>query len=545
MVYIISASALLLILIILIIRKIFSKGKKSLSNKQVKKQIEELENKISENEKDYVSIYQLAKIKEEIGEIDTAFEMYEKLLPLSFYEEKEELEVCLKLEEYYENLGKKDDAFKYTLKISKLNSGNMLHNIKAGTVLCNEGYYMISCDHFNKAILNKNEFEIDDLKAAAFSFFKSKDYKKSIVFLEELQKRLAKEKNEDIDSINRTLISMYMISDELNIAKSFIEQIIIEKNIKDKFFIDRMYLHILYKVLDNEKFRELYDNLYKKYNVANPNKKISDLIMDYSFYSYFLRDLSLSIILFENIKNLNLPEFASYNIELIIKYLTSINNATEQLNKLRNFMKLDNSKNDNYEKYVDKEDIENWERAVDLWEGSFIDINYLASLIKIQNNINVKKVLDDLKISETTNSNEMNLKIVQKVDKIYNMNIIDFKKLCQNLIRTKLSHSVIQEYTDAASVSDYGDEVNYLTYNTKGNKKDTTLISFKRWKKIEIGELIIRDFLMMVNESGAKNGILIVPVKLSNSAKSYVSYNDKVTVYSRNQFNNLLKEEKL
>lgn len=545
MVYIISASALLLILIILIIRKIFSKGKKSLSNKQVKKQIEELENKISENEKDYVSIYQLAKIKEEIGEIDTAFEMYEKLLPLSFYEEKEELEVCLKLEEYYENLGKKDDAFKYTLKISKLNSGNMLHNIKAGTVLCNEGYYMISCDHFNKAILNKNEFEIDDLKAAAFSFFKSKDYKKSIVFLEELQKRLAKEKNEDIDSINRTLISMYMISDELNIAKSFIEQIIIEKNIKDKFFIDRMYLHILYKVLDNEKFRELYDNLYKKYNVANPNKKISDLIMDYSFYSYFLRDLSLSIKLFENIKNLNLPEFASYNIELIIKYLTSINNATEQLNKLRNFMKLDNSKNDNYEKYVDKEDIENWERAVDLWEGSFIDINYLASLIKIQNNINVKKVLDDLKISETTNSNEMNLKIVQKVDKIYNMNIIDFKKLCQNLIRTKLSHSVIQEYTDAASVSDYGDEVNYLTYNTKGNKKDTTLISFKRWKKIEIGELIIRDFLMMVNESGAKNGILIVPVKLSNSAKSYVSYNDKVTVYSRNQFNNLLKEEKL
>lgn len=545
MVYIISASALLLILIILIIRKIFSKGKKSLSNKQVKKQIEELENKISENEKDYVSIYQLAKIKEEIGEIDTAFEMYEKLLPLSFYEEKEELEVCLKLEEYYENLGKKDDAFKYTLKISKLNSGNMLHNIKAGTVLCNEGYYMISCDHFNKAILNKNEFEIDDLKAAAFSFFKSKDYKKSIVFLEELQKRLAKEKNEDIDSINRTLISMYMISDELNIAKSFIEQIIIEKNIKYKFFIDRMYLHILYKVLDNEKFRELYDNLYKKYNVANPNKKISDLIMDYSFYSYFLRDLSLSIILFENIKNLNLPEFASYNIELIIKYLSSINNATEQLNKLRNFMKLDNSKNDNYEKYVDKEDIENWERAVDLWEGSFIDINYLASLIKIQNNINVKKVLDDLKISETTNSNEMNLKIVQKVDKIYNMNIIDFKKLCQNLIRTKLSHSVIQEYTDAASVSDYGDEVNYLTYNTKGNKKDTTLISFKRWKKIEIGELIIRDFLMMVNESGAKNGILIVPVKLSNSAKSYVSYNDKVTVYSRNQFNNLLKEEKL
>lgn len=226
--------------------------------------------------------------------------------------------------------------------------------------------------------------------------------------------------------------------------------------------------------------------------------------------------------------------------------MSDINKATEQLNKLRNMMKLDNSKNDNYEKYVEKEDIENWERAVDLWEGSFIDINYLSSLITIQNNINVKKILDELKIDDNNNNNnEMSLKIVQKVDKIYNMNIIDFKKLCQNLIRTKLSHSIIQEYTDNNTKSDYGDEVNYITYNTKGNKRDTTLISFKRWKKIEIGELIIRDFLMMINESGAKNGILIVPVTLSNSAKSYVSYNNKVTVYSRNQFNNLLKEEKL
>ncbi len=125
------------------------------------------------------------------------------------------------------------------------------------------------------------------------------------------------------------------------------------------------------------------------------------------------------------------------------------------------------------------------------------------------------------------------------------MNIADFKKLCSNLIRTKLHHSIIQEYDDSSSKNDYGDEVNYLTYNTKGNKKDTVLISFKRWKKIEIGELIIRDFIMMVNEAGAKNGILIVPVKLNNSARNYISYNDKVTVYSRNQFNNLLKEEKL
>ncbi|WP_295161938.1 restriction endonuclease [uncultured Brachyspira sp.] len=102
----------------------------------------------------------------------------------------------------------------------------------------------------------------------------------------------------------------------------------------------------------------------------------------------------------------------------------------------------------------------------------------------------------------------------------------------------------MQEYMDKADGNDYGDEVNYLTYHNKASKKDITLISFKRWKKIEAGELIIRDFLMMVSESGAKNGILILPVQLSSSAKSYASHNNKVTVYSRNQFNNLLKDEK-
>lgn len=533
MIYIILAAAVLLIFIIFVVKKNLNNGKK------VNKQIEELTNKINKDKDDHASVFQLAKLKEEMGETESALEMYEKLLSLSFYEKKEELEVCKKLEEFYEKLGENEKAFKYTLKISKLDSNNMFYNIKAADILCNEGYYMLSSDYFNKAMLNKNEFNIDNLKAASFTFFKIKDYKKCIVFLEELQKRLAKEKNDDIALLNRTLISMYIISDELNIAKSFIEHLIADKNTDDKLYIDRLYLHILYKILDNEEeFKGIYDNLYAKYDVANPNEKIFDLVLDYSFYSYFLSDIELSLKLFETINNLNLPEFDIYNIENLIKYLLEIN---EHQKKLKPY----NSKNDNYEKYINKEDIENWEKAVDLWEGSFTDINYLISLIKSENTINIQKILDELKIQENNNSNEMNLKIIQKVDKIYNMNIADFKKLCSNLIRTKLHHSIIQEYDDSSSKNDYGDEVNYLTYNTKGNKKDTVLISFKRWKKIEIGELIIRDFIMMVNEAGAKNGILIVPVKLNNSARNYISYNDKVTVYSRNQFNNLLKEEKL
>ncbi|MCZ9886473.1 tetratricopeptide repeat protein [Brachyspira hyodysenteriae] len=187
MVYIILSTIVLLILIIIIIRKIFN-NKKTPSLKYIKKQIEELTNKINEDEKDYVSLYQLAKLKEQIEETEEALKIYEKLMQVSFFKEKEELEISKKFESFYENLEKKDDAFKYTLKIAKLDPNNMFYNIKTGTILCNEGYYILASDYFNKAILNKNEFDIDNLKAAAFTFFKIKDYKKSIVFLEELQK---------------------------------------------------------------------------------------------------------------------------------------------------------------------------------------------------------------------------------------------------------------------------------------------------------------------------------------------------------------------
>ena len=502
------------------------------------------------NPKDYVTMYQLALLEDEIGNMETAVKMYEELLNASFFESKEEIDFCKKVENYYNDLGNKEMSFKYTIKISRLDTNNIIYAIKVGNILGKEGNYLLACDYFNKALLSKNDFSIEDIKTAIFCFFKTKEYKKCIVFLEELYKRICKDKDCDdyaqLSNLQKSLISMYILSDELNIARSFVEQILIEKNNDENhvFYIDKIYLYILYKVIDNEKFKEWYDKIYIKYKIKNYDKNYYTLILDYYFYSYFLKDMGFSIRSFEVLNSFNLPELKVYNIDSILKYLSEINNATSQLNKLRNAMKLDNSKNDNYEKYVEKEDIENWEAAIDFWEGSFIDIDYIVSLVDVEKTMDIEKILEELKIDDTHN-NEMDLRIVKKVDKIYNLNKVDFKKLCQNIIRSRLAYSIIQEYTDNVANTDYGDEVNYLTYHVKGNKKDITLISFKRWKKVEIGELMIRDFLMMVNEAGAKNGILIVPVKLSKSAKSYASHNDKITVYSRNQFNNLLKDENL
>lgn len=551
-----AVSVFLIISSSIILKNIFYRdGKKN--SKDIKKTIEELYKKIEENPEDYRAIYDLAKCEEEIGKIELALEKYELLANNGILEKREELNICKKLESKYSELGKKEEAFKYAIKIIKIEPSNNLYIIKVANTLAKEGNFKLSNHYFGKAIVSKAEFMTEDLKCAAFVSYKMKDYKKCIAFLEELRKRLIKEAiankskdiKKDILELEKDLISTYILSEELNIAKSFIEDILSNKFIdkNHEFDINKLYLFVLYKLEESERFKSLYNKLYSLYKINESNKNYAHLKFDYSFYSYFLGDIEMSKNYFELIKSFDMPEFNIYNLDEILNYLNAVIKATTVLNKLKEENKLgeEKYKNDNYENYVGKENIENWKKTVNSWEISFINFDYIMNLIEVQKTMDIDNILENLKIAEKGNPNN-NITIAYKVDKIFSLDRMSFKKLCGNIMKSKFSdYVIVQEYTDATHPANSGEEINYLTYNIKGSKKELILISFKRWQKSEIGELMVRDFLMMVSESGAKSGVLIAPVELSNSAKSYVSHNEKIRVYTRSQFNNLLKDEKI
>lgn len=551
-----AVSVFLIISSSIILKNIFYRdGKKN--SKDIKKTIEELYKKIEENPEDYRAIYDLAKCEEEIGKIELALEKYELLANNGILEKREELNICKKLESKYSELDKKEEAFKYAIKIIKIEPNNNLYIIKVANTLAKEGNFKLSNHYFGKAIVSKTEFMTEDLKCAAFVSYKMKDYKKCIAFLEELRKRLIKEAiankskdiKKDILELEKDLISTYILSEELNIAKSFIEDILSNKFIdkNHEFDVNKLYLFVLYKLEESERFKSLYNKLYSLYKINESNKNYAHLKFDYSFYSYFLGDIEMSKNYFELIKSFDMPEFNIYNLDEILNYLNAVIKATTVLNKLKEENKLgeEKYKNDNYENYVGKENIENWEKTVNSWEISFINFDYIMNLIEVQKTMDIDNILESLKIAEKGNPNN-NITIAYKVDKIFSLDRMSFKKLCGNIMKSKFSdYVIVQEYTDATHPANSGEEINYLTYNIKGSKKELILISFKRWQKSEIGELMVRDFLMMVSESGAKSGVLIAPVELSNSAKSYVSHNEKIRVYTRSQFNNLLKDEKI
>ena len=555
-IYIYSVAVICFLLVVLFAIKILFRDKNKIKvKKDMLKKISELKKGLSDDSEDYDSMYQLAYLEDKTGDYESALDIYDKLAYTGYLDnlaDAEVLQICKRLEDKYDKLDEKEKSFAYLTKIIKLEPNNIFYLIKIGTILGENGYNLIASNYFNKALLSKNEFEVESLKVAAFSFFSIKDYGKSIKFLEEFYKRVLKYSNRnsmEVHNIEKSLISMYIILDELNIAKSFIESVLIEKNIDEdfKFYINKMYLFILYKLGDNERFKKVYDNLYELY-LKNSNVDYADLILDYSFYSYFLREIEFSIKYFEIIKSFNKPKFEIYDIDTILEYLNQIIRANYQLTLLRDLKNSDENKyiNDNYEKYIDKANIETWETSINIWENSFVDLSYMSNLIQVEKTVNIDgKILEDLKKVVDSAEYSNNKILTKKVDKIYDLDINEFRKLCKNIITSKLSYVIAQEYEDKFNNNINGDEINFLAYNIKGSKKDLTLISFKRWKKSSIGELMIRDFYMMVNEVDAKNGILIVPTELSNSAKSYVSHNDRITVYSRDQFNNLLKDEKL
>ncbi|MBW5397747.1 restriction endonuclease, partial [Brachyspira pilosicoli] len=299
---------------------------------------------------------------------------------------------------------------------------------------------------------------------------------------------------------------------------------------------------------DNKKFTEVYNKLIDMYKINNESIDLADLIFDYGFYSYFLKDIKSSIKYFDTIKSFNMELYSVFNIGDILEYLRNVEIANSQLTKLYEEKKIYDSKykNDNFENYIRKDYIDNWERAISLWESSFIHLDYISNLVEVKKTMNIEEVLKEFQLYDLPNYNIQDHQKTpihsNKIDKIFSLSFSDFKKICQNIILSKLSYTIVQEYIDNADKIK-GDEIDYLAYNNKMARVELTLISFRRWNKVDIGELSIRDFFMKVQESGAKNGILIVPAELTKSARSYVSHNESITVYSKHQFSNLLKGE--
>ncbi len=91
--------------------------KNSLSVKNI---INELNKKLLKNPNDYNTIYKLALLKDESGDIFDALKKYEFLMSVNYFNDNEKIKIYKRIENICTELDYKEETFKYDVIITNL-----------------------------------------------------------------------------------------------------------------------------------------------------------------------------------------------------------------------------------------------------------------------------------------------------------------------------------------------------------------------------------------------------------------------------------------
>jgi len=490
----------------------------------------------------------LAKVYESLNMVKEACSEYMQLKDISLdVYGISSIEIIEKVNSLHRQLGNKDAGFRFFLLLYK-NSPNNKDYIKyMGITLLREGSSGFAKTYLESLLPTE---DIDILKGLAYIAIKMHDYSYATKIVESLYK-LTFKKNESKIDIENLLLTLSVKSEIYFQAKKLAESILFIKSANKDFFINRMYLFILYKLDDKKSFIHQY-NIYKGLDVKQQFK--FDFNLDLTFYSYFLENIDKSIEyfnLFEKESNQNYPEINANKYKCIeflrkmkkidIEYKT-ISKKLVNSNKSKELLKSVIKK---YQDYITDEERDAWDASIAEWESVMIsgNLNYTDSLFEINPTFDIQRVIKEekFKLKEAASIKQPK-KSINQVEHILNIPFQNFTTICQNIIKYKLMYFIDQEIMNEDNKN--GDGINYLAYPQRSSRMNITLIGFRRWKSKTVGELALRDFILSIHEHKAKNGILFIPVELSESAKNYASNNTILKVYSKWQFNSFLSNIK-
>ena len=453
------------------------------------------------------------------------------------------IDIVKKVDFLYNKLDNKDAGFRFFLTLYKASPNNKDYIKYMGITLLREGSSSFAKTYLELLLPSE---DLDVLHALAYIAIKMRDYNYASKLVESIYNLMLKKSLTKVD-IENLLITLLVKSEKYNISKKLLENILSVKSAHKDFFINRMYLYILYKLDDKKSFINQY-NIYKKLDVKEHLK--FDFNLDLTFYSYFLEYIHKSIeyfTLIEDESSEGYPE-TNRNKHKSIEFLKKMQKidieykaiSKKLINSNKSKELLQNVIN-KYKNYITDEEREAWDSSISEWENllNFGNLNYADQLFNISPTFDIQKVIKEekFKLKEESNIKQVK-KSISQVESILHIPFQTFTTICQNIIRYKLMYFIEQEIINEDNKN--GDGINYLAYPQRSSRIDSTLIGFRRWKSKTVGELALRDFILSIHEHKAKNGILFIPVELSESAKNYASNNTILKVYSKWQFNSFL-----
>ena len=551
--------ALLLIVVLIVVSRVFFNSKKYILTKaseyeysaKYKSAIKEYKKLINQGYSQVgdINIWQkLGSLYEINGDLYEAREYYQKLI--GYHAENIglfDLDVLKKCADLSVSLKDNENVLRYSSRILLLDKKNKYAIRNIGLTLLKESMFKDALSYLERIAHSKHfKKDVELLNATYLCYHNDKRYTLAIEYLKKVLDAIDSSSPKYIDT-EIMLIHEYILAGMYQQALDFI--LLFKSNKTDnKNFLKflRMHLFILHKLnLKNEIYKE-FDKLK---NVINTKKNSAILYLDMAVYSYFHDEIKKAM---EYIESVTLESLHDINIEKMKEYLRVLNSVLakhnkDQVSSLQKMIK--NIENE----YIDRELSRLWNKNLYIWQDSIINENLSDSLFEVEQTCNTKNIfLEEAENSSTTKNNDkyyhQNNKQKDKsldIDKIYSLKHDKFEEVCKNIIQKKLKYNIIEEAKIDDNATSNKNDLNFITRSMMKFNRDKTLISFRRWNTDIIGEIALYDFVSLMNQNDAQYGILFVPVDMSQSAKSYIRRDNRITVFSKSQFNEYLADEEV
>ncbi len=177
---------------------------------------------------------------------------------------------------------------------------------------------------------------------------------------------------------------------------------------------------------------------------------------------------------------------------------------------------------------------------VEGWLGSAFPQNFIWEIcgLKSDRNVDVRNVMVSARISVPRDAEGEGRKAgLDSFDRLEKFNTLDNEgfRMAANRVVSKMGYKVdqiLQTYRE-------NDGVDFLAYSMAD--KERCLVWVRRWTKMMVGEITLRNFAQAINDQKAKQGLFISTTDLTEAAKGNLDKLSKITVIYPDQLNEFLR----
>ncbi len=176
---------------------------------------------------------------------------------------------------------------------------------------------------------------------------------------------------------------------------------------------------------------------------------------------------------------------------------------------------------------------------VDEWITNFFSDDFLWQICGLKSDVvfDIKSYFiirnKETVVDTDKNSSEKNISVGDNLEKLFSLGTENFRSIANRLVQ-KMGYRV----DDILSTYRESDGIDFMATNKKTDEK--TFVSVRRWNKLRIGEIPLRNFAQQVNDLKAQKGLFITSAELTEGAMAAVPSLSKVELILPDDLNRYL-----